>query len=125
VEMSEQQTVQPEAVTEQHKRAGSGYRRLQNRHKRLIEEKEELQRDYFVLLDQQAALQKDVERLLQEHRRLMENVRSPSAVPWFEGANMTLAQLAMNPDPRAVQVFVAALAQLQSRVSPIVARTPL
>ena len=69
---------------------------------------------------------RDVDRLLEQHRRLMQDAKAPpAAVDWFEGATMTLAQLAANPDPRAVQVFVAALAQLQSRISPIVARTPL
>ena len=119
--MSEQQQVTPE----QPKKAGSGYRRLQNRHRALISDHEALKNDYEAMQIETEALQRDVESLLEQHRRLMENVRSPNAVPWFEGANLTLAQLAANPDPRAVQIFVAALAQLQSRVGPIVARTPL
>ena len=75
----------------------------------------------------QAALQRDVDNLLAQHQRLMQSAKipQPAAANWFEGANHVLAQLAQSPNPRAVQVFVAALAQLQSRISPIVARTPM
>jgi hypothetical protein len=112
----------PESVPKK----SSGYRRLQARHRSLIAEKEALQRDYYALLDQQASLQRDVDNLLAQHQKLMKASKSPSApAAWFDGANLTLAQLAADPDPRAVQIFVAALAQLQSRLSPIVARTPL
>ena len=120
--MSDQQ----QATSGQPRKAGSGYRRLQNRHRTLISDHEALKNDYEALQIEQESLQKDVERLLTEHRRLMQNAKAPPpAVNWFEGANLTLAQLAANPDPRAVQVFVAALVQLQSRISPIVARTPI
>jgi hypothetical protein len=82
--------------------------------------------NYFALLDPQAALQRDVDNLLAQHDRLMKAAKAtPQAAAWFESANLTLAQLAQDPDPRAVQIFVAALAQLQSRVSPIVMRTPM
>ena len=68
----------------------------------------------------QRELQADVDRLLTQHQRLMQSAKAPPpATNWFEGANLTLARLAANPDPRAVQIFVAALAQLQTCVGPI------
>ena len=121
--MSEQQD-HLQATPEQKPR--SGYGRLRGRHRALIAEHEALSKDYFTLLDKQEALQRDVDNLLAQHERLMKAAKAPPpATNWFESANRTLAQLAANPDPRAVQVFVAALAALQTRVGPIVMRTPL
>ena len=125
--MTEQQDVQEQTPSEPAaQRPRSGYARIRLRHHKLIEVHEALKNDYEALQIEQEALQRDVDRLLEQHRRLMQAAKAPpQAVNWFEGANMVLAQLAASPDPRAVQIFVAALAQLQSRVSPIVARTPL
>lgn len=117
-------TRQPEAAPEQ-LRKSSGYRRLQVRHRALITDHESLKADHAALLDQQLELRADIDRLLEQHGRLMQNAKATPATNWFEGANLTLAQLAANPDPRAVQIFVAALAQLQTRIGPIVMRTPL
>jgi hypothetical protein len=117
---------QPPEVTPAPERKKSGYRRLQARHRTLITEHEALKSDYEQQQIEVEALQKDIEKLLEQHRRLMQTVKAPSRpTPWFEGANLTLTELAASPDPRAVQVFVQALAQLQSRISPIVARTPI
>ena len=116
-------TQQTEVAAERKK--SSGYRRLQVRHRSLIEQNESLQRDYCALLDQQTELQADIDRLLEQHGRLMQNAKGTPAANWFQFANLMLAQLAANPDPRTVQIFVSALAQLQARLSPIVARTPL
>jgi uncharacterized protein (DUF3084 family) len=120
-------TMEPatEAAPEQ-PRKSSGYRRLQTRHRALIGDHEALQRDYYALLDQQRELQADIDRLLEQHGRLVQTVKAPpQASNWYETANLTLAQLAVAPDPQAVRIFVSALVQLQSRISPIVARTPL
>ena len=134
--MSEQQqaTLTPEQLHETPQTPGqpdkpksSGFQRMKARHHRLISEHEALKTDYEALQIEQEALQRDVDSLLEQHRRLMSAAKQATGpqVPWFEGANLSLAQLAANPDPRAVEIFVTALAQLQSRISPIVARTPL
>lgn len=119
--MSETATQQPEATSEQ-PRKSSGYRRLQVRHRTLIEQNESLQRDYYALLDQQRELQQDVDRLLAEHQRLMQRAKAPSPKGWFEGANLSLAQLAAAPEPRALQVMTAALAGVQQRLAQIIMR---
>lgn len=100
---------QVEICSDGEKRPRSGYGRLRIRHRTLIADHEAMKADYQALQIEQEALQKNVDRLLAEHKRLMQSVRTPSA-NWFEGANQTLAQLAANPEPRAVQIFVAALA---------------
>jgi hypothetical protein len=105
--------VQPESKPKSH-----GYGRLRARHHRLIAEHESLKADY-------EAQQIEIGRLLAEHKRLMAAVRSPqqvAQVPWFEGANQVIAQLAANPEPRALQVMTAALAGIQQRLAQIIMR---
>ena len=124
--MTMEPATQPTEAIAPKRKTGSGYRRLQNRHRALIADHEALLVENAALTYQQQQLQQDIDRLLEQHGRLMQNARAPSqAQSWFESANLVLAQLAANPDPRAVQIFVAALAQLQVRLNPIVARTPL
>ena len=55
---------------------------------------------------------------------LMQNAKAPNAPNWFERAKLTLAQLGQT-QTLAVQIFVAALAQLQTGVGPIEMRTPI
>ena len=98
---------------------------MQRRHHELIAERDALLAENAALTYQQQQLQQGIDRLLEQHGRLMQNAKATPASNWFEGANLTLAQLAANPDPRAVQIFVAALAQLQVRLNPIVARMPI
>jgi hypothetical protein len=82
-----------------------------------------LQVEHRELLEAQETLQRDIEVLLEQHKRLMQTVRAPQPPqPWFEGANQVLAQLAVAPDPRALQVMTAALAGIQQRLAQIIIR---
>ena len=106
------------AIAEAIRRDGkprSGYARQKSRMQKLYAEHNALKAEHD-------DLQASVDRLLAEHQRLMKSVKSPS---WFEGANATLAQLEASPEPRALQVTAAALAQLQSRLSAIAMRVTL
>ena len=97
-------------------RPRSGYGRLRLRHRALIAELAE--RD-----EREAELQQSIDRLLEQHKRLMQTVRAPAAAtPWFESANLILAQLSEAPEPRALQVMTAALAGLQQRLAQIIMR---
>ena len=118
--MSEQQD-HLQATPEQ-PRKSSGYRRLQVRHRALIAEHDALLSENAALTYQQEQLQQDIDRLLEQHGRLMQNAKATPASNWFEGANLTLAQLAAAPEPRALQVMTAALAGLQQRLAQIIMR---
>jgi hypothetical protein len=114
-----------EPIAEQQK-PRSGYARLRVRHRSLIAAHQQLTREHQELLDSQAALQGDIDRLLKEHRRLMQNAKTGGPVqPWFESANKVLAQLAVAPEPRALQVMTAAVASIQQRLAQIIMRVPV
>ena len=106
-----------EAPPEPVPRKSSGYRRLQVRHRTLIEQHEALKAELAERDQIESELQASIERLLEQHKRLMQTVRTPQPQqPWFEGANQVLAQLAVDPDQRALQVMTSALAGLQQRL---------
>ena len=73
--MSDQQQATPEHP----RKAGSGYRRLQNRHRALIAEHDALlaENDCGLCSISKQQLQEDVDRLLEQHRRLMQNAKAP------------------------------------------------
>jgi hypothetical protein len=102
--------VQAASVATQADRPKSGYARLRLRHKALIQ-------DY-------STLRHDTEALLQAHAKLMSS-RADHAPPWHQSASRILDLLELEPDLRSMQVFAAALAQLETRLTKVVAASGL
>jgi hypothetical protein len=104
-------------------RPKSGYARLRVRHRALIEKHEALKAELAERGEREAELQQSIDRLLEQHRRLMSEVRAPGG-NWFEGANLTLSQLAANPEPQACKIMEAALVGLLQRAIALGAGRP-
>jgi vacuolar-type H+-ATPase subunit D/Vma8 len=114
---------QPEPIqADAEPKKSSGYRRLRFRHRALIEQHEALQAEHQELQAEHAAMEAEIERAARE---AFSRLAQAPQKPWFETADQILAQVEINPDRRAIQTFVAALASLQQRASDaIVMRMP-
>jgi predicted nucleic acid-binding Zn-ribbon protein len=105
----------------------SGYRRLQRRHGELVHAHEALKAELAERDEREAELQASIDRLLEQHKRIMQTVRAPqpsAQANWFEGASLTLAQMAQNPDAQAVKILEQALVGLLQKTIALGARIP-